>query len=579
MIDSQTGKRLAMTATGAAAGLSFFLLGQVLEREMLGERAAMALMVLAVVFFTALLGMAGPLRLGRAAALAAGQAVAVAALLFWGSFRYGALSDFFNTPVPFLAAFVLVFVPMPFLVAAATRGWRDYPTLFNEAWTIVIRYAAAWLFVGLVWAVLFVSDLLLRMVGVPVIAHLMEQPLFGFVLSGAMLGLGIAVVDEMADVVSPYLVLRLLRLLLVPVVLVVAVFLLVLPLRGLDRLFGQLSAAATLLSIAALGATLVTAALDQSEEEATRSVPVRAAARLMAALILAPAGLGAWAVWLRVQQYGWTPDRVFAGCVAALGLGYGVLYLAAVLRGRGWEARLRRANIHMALALLALAVLIFTPLLSPEGIAARSQLARYEAGRVTAARLDLAGLEDWGRPGAAALARLATLAEAPGQEALRARLADRSQQAEVSGRDAESLRAELAALMPLRPATETALRDTILASRQDYELQDWLSACRRSLPGGQPACVMLVADFWADLPGSEVAVLTLSEDQWLAGAGFVLRDAFWEWRELRPAGEAMPRGAAAEILLQELLAAPAPQLVPLPGQMIPAQGGGLILMR
>ena len=70
--------------------------------------------------------------------------------------------------------------------------------------------------------------------------------------------LALAVVTELSDYVSPFLILRLLRLMLPPVLLVLAVFLLALPLRGLSGLFGGLSAAATLLAMVAAGATATT---------------------------------------------------------------------------------------------------------------------------------------------------------------------------------------------------------------------------------------------------------------------------------------------------------------------------------
>lgn len=579
MIDPQTRQRLAMTAAGALAGAAFYGLGLVIDRSLLAERPAMALFVLALVFFIGLLGMAGRLRLPRAALVAAGVAALVALLLFWGSFRYTDLSEFMNSPGPVLAGMVLAFVPLPFAIAALTTGWRHYPTLFSEAWGIVIRYAAAWLFVGLVWLVLFASDMLLRGVGLTFIRDLLEQPVVGFVLTGAMLGLAIAVVDEMADVVSPYLVLRLLRLLLPPVLLVMMIFVLALPLGGTGRLFGTLSAAATLLGMAALGATLVTAALDQTPEEATRSVLVRRSAQGMAAVMMAPAGLGAWAVWLRVAQYGWTPDRVLGAAIAALGLGYGLLYLLAVLRGAGWEARIRQANVTMALALLALSAALFTPLLNPEAISSHSQLARYETGKIPAAQLDLNGFEQWGHAGAAAKARLAELAAQPGHEALAARLARVNTAQEPVSEDTQALRAELVAILPLRPAEATATRDGVLQGLGASELRDWLQACRSRISTGQPACAMVVADLWTDIPGPEVVMARIDDQGWLALQGYIQQEGVWQWRNVQPLVELAARNDEAAAQLRALQDRVQPAVRPLPGMVLDLPGAALMMTR
>lgn len=522
MIDRQTGQRLAMTATGALAGLSFYMLAEAIERAVLPERLLLLLSVWALVFFLGVLGMAGRLHLPRAALWSAGHGLVVALLLGWASLRFARAQDLFDGPIPVLAALVLTFVPLPFVIARCTSHWRDYPTLFSEAWAITIRFAAAALFVGLVWLVLVLSNQLLQMVGVQVIDRLMDFPLFGFVLSGAMLGLGIAVVDELSDVVSPYLVLRLLRLLLPVLLVVLAVFLLALPFRGVDQLFGRLSAAATLLTIAAAGATLITSAVDQAEDLASRSPIIRWSARAMAVLILLPAGLGAWAVALRVGQYGWTPARVFAACVAVLGLGYGLGYLLAVLRGRHWAERIRQTNVVMALATIILAALTLTPLIHAERISAASQLARLDSGRIHPDQLDLAAFAGWGRAGDAALATLEARAKEPGQQALAARLANRDRPATRGELSLADQRKQLAARLPVRPASETAFRDAVLASLEEWELTSWADRCAADLPGGGASCVMVVAPFWPGAEGRQAMVLLRGADGWVQTEGFLM---------------------------------------------------------
>lgn len=549
MMERATRQRMTMATVGGLAGLSFYALSEVLERHWLPERPALVLIAFAVVFTFAVLGMAGPVRLGRASLVAAPLAVAVALLLGWASQRYDSVSSMFDQPIPVLSALVLIFVPLPFLVAALLGRWRDYPLLFAEAWTIVIRYASAWLFVGLVYLLLFLSDLLLSMVGVTAIATLMDLGAVSSALTGAMLGLGIAVVDELSDAVSPYLVLRLLRLLLPPVLLVLLVFLVALAIGGVDRLFGALSAAVTLLGITAIGATLVTSALDKSDATATRSILILTSARIMAGLLILPAALGTWAVWLRAVQYGWTPDRIFAACVAGLGLGYGGLYLLAVLRGRGWAGRIRQANVTMALVLLALAVALLTPILNAEALATQSQIARLDSGRITADQLDVQGLAEWGRPGAAALA---------------ARLAARGRPAETEARAASDLRRDLAVALPLRPVEATDLRDAVLASLTALELEDWLRLCRAEATGGVQPCVMMTADFIPQFPGPEVLVLLRESDGWLRMEAFGMADGQIQRRQVVNLGATLPQGDTALNLLHQLQSQAVPQLAPVP---------------
>lgn len=59
MIDRPMGQRLAMTATGALAGLSFFNLAEALNRQLLPDRVIFGAIAWAMVFFVGVLGMSG----------------------------------------------------------------------------------------------------------------------------------------------------------------------------------------------------------------------------------------------------------------------------------------------------------------------------------------------------------------------------------------------------------------------------------------------------------------------------------------------------------------------------------------
>lgn len=508
--------RLVLSAVGALAGLSLHLLVEIRAQDLLSDRATLGLGAFGAVFFGAFLAMAGPLAPVRAALGALVVALPVTALVSLAALRHPDVSGLFGTPFPALAAVLLAFLPLPFWMAAqGPRGWRDDEMLFTQSWTIVVRYGAAWLFVGLVWAVLLLSGALLSLVGLDLIDALTDVAPVPYVLTGAALGLGLAVVTELADVVSPYLILRLLRLMVPPVLVVVALFLVALPMHGLAPLLGGLSVAATLLAIAAVVVTLVSTAVDASDAEAVRSPVMQAMTRALAALVVPMAGLAGWAIWLRIDDAGWTPARVAAAAIAAVALGYGLVYLRALLAGRDWMARVRSGNRGMALAIIALSGFSLTPVLDAEAISARSQLARFEAGQIDADRLDLAALARWGHAGAAAIAALEARSTQSGQDALAARLQDRASWMLPQQAEPEALRVELQALVPIRPADAGAERDAILAQMEEWELQGWADSCRLRLPDGAPGCVLVLADFWPETPGREAIFLGATPSGWM----------------------------------------------------------------
>ncbi len=577
-------RRGLLAFIGALAGLSLWLLDEISLRGGLPERLHFFLAACAVVFFGGVLAMAGPLRPRRAALSAAPLAAGVAGLLLLASLRYDGVAQFHFADLSFVAAFALCFLAVPFLIAAAGPGWRDYATLFSESWLLVVRVVTAWVFAGLIWGLIWLSDALLGLVGLGVIDWLMAEggPLPGMV-TGVALGLGIAVAVENVDLLSPDLILRLLRLLALPLLGVMAVFLVALPMQGLSRLPEGISAAVTLLFLVACAVALISAVVERDEAQAAEGAVIPRAAQGLALLLPVPVALAGWALVQRVVQHGWTPGRLFGVVLVVLAAGYAVLYLRALLAGAGWRGWVRRGNLGMALAMLGAAGLWLTPILNAEAISARSQLARLQAGEVTAADMDLAALERWGRAGAQALALLETRALEPGQDVLAARMAARTQERAESGdpvviaQEAEALLADLRAVMPVQPAGATATRDMLLKAIPAMELQSWIDACRSPLPGTErPGCVFVVADLWTDAPGEEALVLLREPSGFIRYEGLGMRGGEVQRRSVAAMGGVLPDLTAGEALIGELQDAPV-ALSPAPLNALGVAGGIVLL--
>lgn len=562
-------RRTTMAALGLAAGGALYGLSELSQSGLLPYRLLLAIIVMTATFFGTLLIMIGPIRPVRSAIGAAGIAVVVTALVVLASLRFEAVEDAFK-PHILLAAMVLASVPMPFWIAESLGKWRDYPLLFDEAWSIVVRYAIAWTFTGVVWAVIFLSNALLLIVGLSVIEDLLEMGAIPFLITGGVLGLGLAVVQELQEYISPYLLLRMLRLILPVVLMVTVVFLVALPLQGFSGLFNGLSVALVMLAMAGVGATLVTTVVDQDDVQASSSPVLLWAARAMSMVLPLLAGVGAWAVWLRVNQHGWTPDRLFAAEVAVLGVGYGLSYALAVLRRGGWMGRIRQSNITMALALLFVSALSLTPVLNAEALSARDHLSRFEAGKLAPEDVDPQALERWGLAGKAVLAKLQDLSTRPGQEALADRLANRS----ISVAAPEELLDEAQSILALQPQTATATRDLFLSEFDSDGLKEVIRACKSQLPGGGKGCVMVVADLLPHSPGEE-AVLALWNDSGFASfEGLVQGRRRYETVLRGPSG-IIPFGEEAAKLMRDWQTAP-PAVEPAPINRF--AGSGLMVL-
>ncbi len=498
--------RLSLAVIGALAGLSFWLLFDYLPEFVDSVRGLIVAAAFAASLFSGLLLMVGQIRLLPALRYGGAIASVSAVLLWWSSLRFSDVVAFSDSAQPFVAVFVLAQLPLPFVLAQETArtGWRDDESLFDHAWSIFVRAITSWAFVGLFWLVIFLSDQLLSLVNFDYLGLVFEKSWIAMPLSGLVLGLSIAVLNELQNVVATLrrLALHLLRLLLPLVAIVVGLFIILVPFQGLDDVFGSLSAAGTMLVMAAGAVTLITAAVDGRDADAAQSRIMVGSARILSLLLPVIAGIAVFAIWQRVAQYGWTPARLAAAAISGIGFAYAVCYGLSVLRRQGWRGRVRRANRWLAIALIGLAILWLTPVLNVERISAKSQVARFLDGRVKVADLDVWSLgRDWGLAGKAGLAQIRALDNYPKQDLLNKRLAryDAGESRwgfnrDLGDRSASEVRLQLAKILPVRPQG-AVLPKAALANILDYTLMPILKSCENTLPDGRPGCVLVMGSF------------------------------------------------------------------------------------
>jgi hypothetical protein len=525
--------RWLMVALGCLFGLGFWGLFEVAVREVLTGRALAPAFAFLLAFGSATMSLAGPLPVRRALLAGLGVGILLAVLAAVVALRFADLEGLLNDGLHVAAGFAMVAILLPFLIGLHEGEPRHYPTLFDAAWGIAVRGAVAGVFCGIVFMVLGLSAELLDIVGVTVLSDLLAEDLFNWLLAGASFGLGIAVAWELRDLVSPRLILWLLRML-VPVVLVVmVVFIGALALQGLDELFVTFSGAGIMIAMVAGGATLVTVAIDRDDADATQSPLLRMSSRALALILPIPAAIAAYAVWLRVGQYGWTPERLFGAIAAVVAVLYGVGYALAAMRRAGWMERLRQVNIGMAGVVCAVSALWLTPALNAERISVNSQQALWDAGATESQNLAIWQFRGWGLAGEAFIADLEEQALQPGQEdlALALQQSEPWQDPSDDGLTLEQTVAALTDTMPLVPPTATASRDAVIAGLDEYEAAAWLRACKSAVQG-RPRCVMVVADLLPATAGDEVAVITNDPTTSANFMAFVTIDGAFQRRNL-----------------------------------------------
>jgi hypothetical protein len=524
--------RVALIVLGAASAVALWALGDNWRNPDLSQALFLALFSFVLVFAAVGLALAGPLRLSRALLGALGLAIPVTALMSLAGYRYEVATDVLDQPILLSVSVTLVFFATPFVMVGLQDRARvlSYPALFEAAWGLTVRYFIAWGFVAGFWILAFLSDALLRLVQINVIQQILDTEWLVFGLSGAMLGLGLAVIYELRETVSPFVLLRLLRLMVPLVLAVVSVFLLAIPFRGLDQVFGEFSSAATLMSAAIVAITLICTALERCDAQMVQSAGLRLATRALAMLLPLLTGLALYAVVLRVRQHGWTPDRVLAASAALFLLTYALAYAGAALSANRWSRMIRRVNVGMALVVISVLCLWLTPVLNADRISARNQVNRFLLGQSEVDDLPLWSMaHEWGKSGLAGLDRLAAEAPAETREDVEQRIAQvhlqtdkyRFEQALVDQRAPEDI-ADLVALMPVQPEGNALTADMLL-DLPDYRRTQWLAGCRRAVPDGRPGCVMVWAQF---LPSSgDQAIILFLDETGRVRANFALMAA------------------------------------------------------
>lgn len=298
-------------------------------------------------------------------------------------------SDAVLAPFAAIGAIAL-FVLLPFAQGRLEgHGWQaPYPRLFEHAWGNAYALALGLLAVGLGWLVLWLASALFELVGIDAIKRLLRERPVAYLATGLFAGLGLllARTAERAVQVARQVKLAVFKALLPLVALVAVAFVLVLPLTGLDQLFGTRSAAWT---IAALLVALVVGLNAAWQDGREAPWPAWLGLALRAAPLAMPvlAAIGLYALWLRIAQYGWTPTRLHALAGMLLLAGYALAYALAALRGgrdadtgrTTWLPHLGRANRVMAWAVLGTALALSTPLLDPWRVAANDQAGRLRA--------------------------------------------------------------------------------------------------------------------------------------------------------------------------------------------------------
>lgn len=454
-------------------------------------------------------------------------------------------------PSALLATFAVAgfFIAQALVLAGSMdqRRIARYPTYFEMAWKLFIQLAFSTLFVGALWAVLWLGASLFMLVQLDFLKELLQQswfviPVIAFAFSCAM-----HITDVRPALVRGIraLLLVLLSWLLPLATLMVAVFLLMLPWTGLSLLWETRHATAVLLGAAAALVILINAAFQNGEVGARVARAVRISARLAALCLLPLITIAVYALGLRVGDYGWTTDRISAAACLLVASCYALGYAWAACRRTDWLAGIAGVNVATAFVILAVLLALFSPLADPARLSVNDQMGRLAAGKVGAEQFDFDYLRfDGARYGIAALARLKAYAGADAEAVREKAMLALKKEKRWPPAVAQVTPVDVAANIRVWPATARLPDAFIRADWARHERQWELPLCLRQKG---KACDAYPIDFSGD---GEPEVLVVGSERHM-GAALMMESEAGRWDV---AGN-LPRGLAGCATLREQLIA------------------------
>jgi hypothetical protein len=398
---------------------------------------------------------------------------AVVALVGWFTASYNQSPTIFEWP--FLSGVFAVLLAAPLFQTIRDEGaWRfPYPRLHSHAWTDAVIGAASIGFVGVTFLLAWLIAGLFDLIGIDLVKDALQESWFGWVLAGFAFGAAVGLLRERDALVQTLQRLAMTVLMVLAPVLAtaLALFLLSLPFTGLDALWDSPLPATGLMLLAGAGAVLLAnAVIGNGEEDHGPSQLLRLSALVLVLVVLPLAIIAAVSIGARIDQHGWTPERIWGVVAVGVAIAYGLAGWWAIAQRRArFDEQLRPLQTRLALGLCGLTLLLALPILDFGAISARSQVDRLTARTIPVAEFDWRAMAfDFGPAGRRALARIARSGPAEQRTLAAAALATKNRyeiEAEVAKSGAIANLDRYLRIIPEGVAVPAKLRDAIGATR------------------------------------------------------------------------------------------------------------------
>lgn len=271
-----------------------------------------------------------------------------------------------NEPSHLYFAILFALVSIHLLIGWRTddqTGW-DYQKIFSITWRNFILTIISALFTLICYGTLTLGAILLKMIGVEILAELLKNKLIISILictlSASAFALGLK--REKTLINMRHFILTITYWVLIIVQISSIFWIIALSFTGLQPIFASLSAASVLLSFIFLSVLFINSAHQNGCIREPFGKNMSYLIQTTWHFLLIILGLASCALWLRVAQYSWTTSRIYASLTCFIATAYVVGYSLSTIKNTNiWMHSIPKTNIIASLTILFYCVGLINP--------------------------------------------------------------------------------------------------------------------------------------------------------------------------------------------------------------------------
>lgn len=312
---------------------------------------------------------------------------------------------------PLIATLIVAtFKALMYIQHRASGEPFQYSFLFLFSWRNALSLSLSLLFTLAVWGILMLWGQLFEAINIDFFMDLFTETWFFYPALSMANGFGVIIFRNLTSVIDTItrILQALMKFLLVFLVLVSILFLIALVFTGLSPLWETGIGSALILIMQGLLLFFLNAVYQDDPD--TRPYPLIIHRFIYSGIAILPiySAIVFYGLYLRLEQYGWTPSRGWAFLIWFLFAVFSFGYLWGIVKRRdNWLRHLSWVNVRAGLLVLVLALLVNSPILDFRKIAVASQLNRLTNGTTAIEDFDIRFFRyQLGKPGYDALQKI-----------------------------------------------------------------------------------------------------------------------------------------------------------------------------